>query len=416
MKKNSIIKKIATLTLAASLFSFTGGSNIIDFNDGASNVITVSASASGTGTYMVNTSAGSNVRSSASSSGSKVGAAANGVKFNVTNINGIWGYTPSIQTTNGMKSGWVCLTYCTKVNSAASIEYKGHVQNIGDVASVSNGATLGTTGQGLRLEELSVRLSGVSGGIAITPHLENYGWMNEISAGSGSFCTVGTHGRSLRLEAVKIRLTGQAANEYTVRYRAHIQDKGWLNWVENGAVAGTTGESRRMEAIEIQLVKKTSITNSTALSYGLYKNSNARITCGFDGYVNIKGRHEGIDINCYMDAPVYSLTDGVITNVVYGKEGSSGLSTIAIYNEKTNKTVVYLHSAPISGLREGNTIKKGDEIASESWRGISSPSDRHTHIEVRDGKKTCAAKSVNDYTLDNPNPTSFWNSQGYIIK
>ena len=32
--------------------------------------------------------------------------------------------------------------------------------------------------------------------------------------------------------------------------------KCWGKWVKNGQMAGTTGENRRIEAIEIKLVKK----------------------------------------------------------------------------------------------------------------------------------------------------------------
>lgn len=39
-------------------------------------------------------------------------------------------------------------------------------------------------------------------------------------------------------------------------YRAHVADKGWLDWVSNGEMAGTTGEARRVEAIEVKLVEK----------------------------------------------------------------------------------------------------------------------------------------------------------------
>ena len=39
----------------------------------------------------------------------------------------------------------------------------------------------------------------------------------------------------------------------------------------------------------------------------------------------------------------------------------------------------------------------------------------HTHVEVRDGNKTSAAVSKNS-TLENANPTSFWNSLGYSVK
>lgn len=37
-------------------------------------------------------------------------------------------------------------------------------------------------------------------------------------------------------------------------YRVHMKDKGWSDWVWDDAVAGTTGESRRIEAVEIKLM------------------------------------------------------------------------------------------------------------------------------------------------------------------
>ncbi len=153
----------------------------------------------------------------------------------------------------------------------------------------------------------------------------------------------------------------------------------------------------------------------TPLSYGMYKNNNAYISCRFDGYTTTKGRHEGIDVRCYNGAPVYALADGEVVRVAAGYNGSKGLSTIAIYNRANNKTVIYLHCAP-SGVKAGQNIKRGQKIATESWRGVSSSSSSHTHVEVRNGWQGYAAKSVNDSKLDNPNPTSFWNSLGYDIK
>lgn len=38
-----------------------------------------------------------------------------------------------------------------------------------------------------------------------------------------------------------------------VEYRAHVQDYGWKDWSKNGDVSGTTGESKRIEAIDIKL-------------------------------------------------------------------------------------------------------------------------------------------------------------------
>lgn len=156
-------------------------------------------------------------------------------------------------------------------------------------------------------------------------------------------------------------------------------------------------------------------TPSGDLSDALYTGGGGRITCLFDGYESTPGKHEGIDIAKNLSSAVRALVSGTVTYVAQGSTGGSGLSTIAIYNAAANKTVIYLHSDPSDSLRVGQSISKGQQIAVESWRGISSSGAHHTHVEMRLGKQTHAAKSVDDYTLDNPNPYSFWRSQGYNI-
>ncbi|MBT2207772.1 MULTISPECIES: peptidase inhibitor family I36 protein [Actinomadura] len=153
----------------------------------------------------------------------------------------------------------------------------------------------------------------------------------------------------------------------------------------------------------------------TNMSYGLYELSGGSITCGFDGYTSTPGRHEGIDIARGIGSDVHALVSGEVIYIARGANGGSGLSTISVYNSSLNKTVIYLHSAPRSALAVGQQVGRGQVIADEAWRGISSSSGAHTHVEMRLGRQTHAAKSVNDYTLDNPNPTSFWNSQGYNV-
>lgn len=156
-------------------------------------------------------------------------------------------------------------------------------------------------------------------------------------------------------------------------------------------------------------------TGNTALSYGLYKSSSAYISCGFDGYRTTSGRHEGIDMVYYDGAPVYSLTDGVVIRVTYGQNGRSGLSTISIYDEAADKSVIYLHSNPVT-LSVGQRISKGQKIATQGWRGVSSLSGSHTHVEVRDGRQSSAAYSVDDPRLDNTDPSPYWASKGYTIR
>nr|BFE77350.1 hypothetical protein GCM10020092_106510 [Actinoplanes digitatis] len=151
----------------------------------------------------------------------------------------------------------------------------------------------------------------------------------------------------------------------------------------------------------------------TNLSYALYQAGGGAITCGFDGYESTPGRHEGIDIARNVGSDVHALVAGTVTYVASGRTGSGGLSTIAVYNSAANKTVIYLHTAPKSAVSVGDAISRGEVIADESWHGVSSSSGAHTHVEVRAGRQTHAAVSVGDSTLDNSDPTSFWNSQGY---
>ena len=72
-------------------------------------------------------------------------------------------------------------------------------------------------------------------------HVQDIGWQDVVGEGQEA----GTTGQSKRVEAIKIFSPG-------IAYRAYLQDTGWTDWVSNGQECGTTGESRRLEAIEIK--------------------------------------------------------------------------------------------------------------------------------------------------------------------
>ncbi len=132
--------------------------------------------------------------------------------------------------------------------------YSAHVQNIGWMGEVSNGAEGGTDGRSLRMEALKIRLSGQADlHVNYQVHVQNIGWMGEVSDGA----VAGTEGRSLRMEALKLRLTGNDADKYTIYYRVHAQNIGWMGWAKNGETAGTTGQSLRLEAIQIRILPNT---------------------------------------------------------------------------------------------------------------------------------------------------------------
>jgi uncharacterized protein YjdB len=146
------------------------------------------------------------------------------------------------------------ITYVTYTVYEGDLFVNGHLENYGDraaEATTQGSSILGTTGQGLRLEGVSLILtSEVNGGITYRAHVQNEGWQPWASDGE----LAGTFGQGLRMEAIQIELTGDAAQQYNVFYRVHVENYGWLDWAWNGESAGTQGLGLRIEAIEVLLV------------------------------------------------------------------------------------------------------------------------------------------------------------------
>ena len=137
-----------------------------------------------------------------------------------------------------------------------TLSYSAHIQDYGTQAdfsdSVDEPITLGTTGEGKRLEGLTLQLDGDLSqlGISYGAHIQDIGWQEDRS--NGSFA--GTTGQSKRIEALHIALGDSSG--YSIWYRAHVQDYGWLGWAKDGKNAGTVGLSKRMEAIELVIMPK----------------------------------------------------------------------------------------------------------------------------------------------------------------
>lgn len=83
-------------------------------------------------------------------------------------------------------------------------------------------------------------------------HVQSFGWQNPVTNGAMS----GTSGEAKRLEAIQIKLYGEMANRFDVYYRVHAQSYGWLGWAKNGEESGTAGYAKRLEGIQIVLVPK----------------------------------------------------------------------------------------------------------------------------------------------------------------
>ncbi|WP_343010305.1 N-acetylmuramoyl-L-alanine amidase [Holdemanella biformis] len=122
-------------------------------------------------------------------------------------------------------------------------------------------------------------------------HVQDYGWQEWKNDGEMS----GTSGQSKRLEGINIKLQNLSGS---VEYQTHVQDIGWQGWKSNGAMAGTSGQSKRLEAIKIKL------SGDAANKYDIYYRVHAQgygwlgwakngESAGSEGYSK---RLEGIEI------------------------------------------------------------------------------------------------------------------------
>ena len=154
--------------------------------------------------------------------------------------------------------GFVDMGKNPTTDGSGAVSYMTHVQSYGNQKWVSDGSISGTSGEGKRLEAISIKvnnaqLNNISGGIAYTTHVQTYGWSQGWKYNGAAS---GTRGEGKRLEAIRIQLTGQLAQYYDVYYRVHAQTYGWLGWAKNGSIAGTSGLAKRLEAIQIVIIPK----------------------------------------------------------------------------------------------------------------------------------------------------------------
>lgn len=104
--------------------------------------------------------------------------------------------------------------------------------------------------------------------------------MNAVKNGA----TAGTTGKSKRVEGIKISLNNTPYSG-GITYKTHVQSYGWMDSVSNGAVSGTTGKSKRVEAIQINL------TGEMAKHYDVYYRVHAQ-SYGWLGWAKMANQLE----------------------------------------------------------------------------------------------------------------------------
>ncbi len=148
-----------------------------------------------------------------------------------------------------VKCGSKTLTYGTDY----SLSYKANTE-VGR-------ATVTAKGKGSYQGTKSTTFQIVAPNVGYRVHRQTYGWETDDSW-NGKLS--GTTGESKRLEAICIKLGSGFPVTGGIEYRTHVQTYGWQGWVSDGALSGTTGQSKRLEAIQIRL------TGAMAKTYDVF--------------------------------------------------------------------------------------------------------------------------------------------------
>ncbi len=205
----------------------------------------------------------------------------------------------------------------------------------------------------------------ISQGIQVNylAHVQNVGWMNWQNNGD----IAGTTGQSLRVEAVRLTLSGAPA-DMGIEYRVQVQNIGWMDWVSNGAIAGTTGLGLRIEAIQIKLDNP----NSYHISYRSHVQNVGWMSDAIDGAtsgtVGQGLRMESLRVGIYSDGNVDPLsfdllTRGYIQNRGWTSWGGTG------DNIGTTGSGLRLEAVQIElvGLPSGANIQYRVHVQSIGW-------------------------------------------------
>ena len=219
------------------------------------------------------------------------------------------------------------------------------------------------------LEQTTPTSENTSTSVDYESHVQDKGWQEEKKDGGVS----GTTGESKRIEAVNIQLENQ---EYqgNINYQAHVQDIGWQTTVWGGEVAGTVGQAKRLEAVKMWLTGD--MANYYSIQYRVHIQDIGWQDWARDGIIagtiGLGKRIEAIEIRLIdlrtVDPDIYYSSHvqdkGWTGNVQNGQtSGTTGQSkrveafTVGLNNSKYNGDVIY--KGHVQDIGWQNWVKKG---------------------------------------------------------
>lgn len=144
---------------------------------------------------------------------------------------------------------------CWADQTVASNEY----ESVPETQSDSLDQTAATADESAPSIDVAVESKEAAPDVSYKSHISGIGWESTFTS-NGSIS--GTTGQSRRIEALRVSLPN--SEDLGIEYRSHVQNEGWQDWVSNGAVSGTTGKGLQIEAVELKL------TGDRSASYDLY--------------------------------------------------------------------------------------------------------------------------------------------------
>lgn len=166
-------------------------------------------------------------------------------------------------------------------------------------------------------------------------HCQNVGWTGNSYDGA----TSGTTGQSLRVEAIQIRTSGMSGG---ITYRTHCQNIGWTGWSSNGSTSGTTGQSLRVEAIQIKL------TGTLSQKYDVF----------YRTHVQNYGWRDWVKNGATSGTTGQSLRVEAIQIKLVAKSGASNSNTVPITgNSSAESKITARLQSMMNGSYDNNTYK-----------------------------------------------------------
>ncbi len=174
--------------------------------------------------------------------------------YDLSSVSGGASSADDVSVLNDSESGSNSSTATGEPSSANGTSDTGDASNTNadknsDSLPSEDGGTDGVVDDGTQDDALPI--------IEYSAHVQDIGWQKAVTDGA----TAGTSGMSKRIEALRVSLKG-ATCEGAVQVRAYVQGVGWQDWATGQG--GTSGQSKRIEAVQLRL------TDELANKYDIY--------------------------------------------------------------------------------------------------------------------------------------------------